>query len=90
MSASPRERHRRCRDEADVWLNTLAESFAFRSHAPMSFVIVDTKGKPLRDVAGDLIILAMREEAARWTTRGERVEPYIPRRHDGDGTGGQS
>ena len=47
----------------------------------MSFVIIDTEGKPLRDVAGDLIVLAAREEAARWTTRGERVEPFIPRRH---------
>ena len=48
----------------------------------MPFVIIDTEGKPLRDAAGDLIVLAAREEAARWTTRGERVEPYIPRRHD--------
>ena len=50
----------------------------------MPFVILDTAGKPLRDVAGDLIVLALREEAARWTTRGERVEPYVPRRHDGN------
>ena len=48
----------------------------------MPFVIIDTAGKPLRDVAGDLIVLAAREEAARWTTRGERVEPYVARRHD--------
>ena len=47
-----------------------------------TFVIIDTAGQPLRDMAGDLIMLAAREEAARWTTRGERVEPYIPRRHD--------
>ncbi len=37
----------------------------------MPFVIIDTGGQPLRDVAGDLIVLAAREEAARWTTRGE-------------------
>ena len=48
----------------------------------MPFVIIDTAGKPLRNVAGDLIVLAARDEAVRWTTRGERVEPYIPRRHD--------
>lgn len=29
-----------------------------------------------------------REEAARWTTTGERVEPYIPRRHQNGPTGG--
>lgn len=50
----------------------------------MPFVIIDTAGRPLRDVAGDLIILAQREEAARWTTRGEGVEPYVPRRHDSE------
>lgn len=71
-------------------LMALAESFTSCSHRMMPFVILDTAGKPLRDVAGDLIVLALREEAARWTTRGERVEPYIPRRHDGDGTGGKS
>lgn len=48
----------------------------------MAFVIIDTNGKPLCDVAGELIVLHQREEAARWTTKGERVEPYIPRRHD--------
>ena len=47
-------------------------------------MIIDAVGKPLRDVAGNLIVLALREEAARWTTRGERVEPYVPRRHDGN------
>jgi len=52
----------------------------------MPFVIIDTAGKPLRDAAGKLIVLAAREEAARWTTRDERVEPYIPRRHDPKGS----
>ena len=40
----------------------------------MPFVIIDTAGQPLRDLAGDLIVLNTREEAARWTTKGERVE----------------
>ena len=60
----------------------LAEKCAIRSEALMPFVIIDTAGQPLRDVAGELIVLAGREEAARWTIRGERVEPYISRRHD--------
>jgi len=60
----------------------LVESFSFCSYQRMPYVIIDTAGMPLRDVAGDLIVLEAREEAARWTTRGERVEPYIPRRHD--------
>jgi len=48
----------------------------------MQFVIIDTAGEPLRDAGGELIVLTTREEAARWTTRGERVEAFIPRRHD--------
>jgi len=48
----------------------------------MPYVIIDTAGLPLRDVAGNLIVLEAREEAVRWTTSGERVEPYISRRHD--------
>jgi hypothetical protein len=51
----------------------------------MQFVIIDTEGKPLADVAGQLILLGSREEAARWLARGERVEPYIPKRHVIDG-----
>jgi len=48
----------------------------------MPFVILDAQGKPLVDVAGNLIVLASREEAERWLAKGERVEPYIARRHD--------
>ena len=60
---------------------SLARAFALRSYNGMAFVIMDTAGQPLRDAAGGLIVLAVREEAARWVTRGERVEPYIERRH---------
>jgi hypothetical protein len=60
----------------------LAKSFRIRSHGRMPFVIIDAAGKPLCDAAGELIVLATREEAARWTTKGERVEPYIARRHE--------
>jgi hypothetical protein len=52
----------------------------------MQFVIIDTKGKPLADVAGQLILLGSREEATRWLARGERVEAFIPKRHVIDGS----
>lgn len=48
----------------------------------MEFVIIDTGGKPLTDAAGKVIVLGSRDEARRWLARGERVEPYIPKRHD--------
>jgi hypothetical protein len=51
----------------------------------MPFVIVGAQGKPLVDVAGDLIVLASRDEAQRWL-KGERVERYVARRHsEGNG-----
>ena len=48
----------------------------------MQFVIIDTAGKPLADIAGKLILLGTRDEARRWLARGERVEPYVPKLHD--------
>ena len=52
----------------------------------MQFVIINTEGKPLADAAGQLILLGSRGEATRWLARGERVEPYIPKRHVTDGS----
>ena len=47
----------------------------------MPFVIIDAEGKPLSDIANEVIVLCTRDEARSWLVRGEWVEPYIPARH---------
>ena len=64
----------------------LAESFRIRSHGWMQFVIIEAGGKPLADVAGQIILIGSRDEAQRWLARGERVERYVPSRHVIDGS----
>jgi hypothetical protein len=42
----------------------------------MAFVIIDSDGQPLTDLAGVLIVVATEQEARQFLKPGERVERY--------------